>query len=82
MALVAAITTFWVALGTWVGLFPGTLESLLNVSYDFHGTWGTDRATYEWLTLGTLGVVIATAVIGYLVGGKVRRDQVVVPIKN
>ncbi|MCX6393648.1 MAG: APC family permease [Solirubrobacterales bacterium] len=82
MGLVAAITTFWVALGTWVGLFPGTLESLLNVSYDFQDTWGTSRATYEWLTLGTLGVVIATAVIGYLVGGKVRRDQVVVPIKN
>ena len=80
MIVAVALTTFWAALGTWVGLFPGTLESLFDVAYNFRGTWGTRRMTYEVLTLGTLAVVFAIAVIGYLVSASVRRERVVVPI--
>lgn len=81
-AMIAAVvlTTFWAALGTWVGIFPGTLENLFGVAYDFQDTWGVNRATYEVLTLGTLAVVFAVAVVGYLVSGAVRREQVTVPI--
>jgi amino acid transporter len=80
--LIAAgvITTFWAALGTWVGLFPGTLESLFGVSYDFSGTWGTNRSTYEILTLGTLAAVFAVTVIGYAIGSGVRRQEVTIEI--
>jgi len=82
MIIAAVMTTFWALLGTWVGLFPGILEKLFSVDYNFKDTWGTGRATYEYLTLGTLAAVFVLAVIGYAMGTKVRRDQVTVPIDD
>ena len=76
----AAMTTFWAGLGTWVGLFPGTLENLFGVDYDFLDTWGTSRATYETLTLGTLAIVFLVAVLGYASGKSVRNQQADLPI--
>ncbi len=67
------------ALGSWVAVFPGTLEGLLGVDYDFFGTWGVSQGTYEALTLGTLAVIFAIAVIGYALAAPVRRQQAVVP---
>jgi hypothetical protein len=32
------ITTFGVAAGSWVAVFPGTPDRLFGMSYDFHGT--------------------------------------------
>lgn len=56
----------WVAFGSFVAVFPGVLERLFGVDYDFEGTWGVSRATFEGFTLGTLAVVVGIAVLGYL----------------
>ena len=82
MAIAAVITTFWVALGSWVAVFPGTLESLLGVEYGFRDTWGVSRGTYETLTLGTLAVILLLAVGGYLLAAPVRRQAVAIPIED
>ena len=37
------IVTFWVVLGSWVGVFPDTLEKLFGVGYGFKDSWGVDR---------------------------------------
>jgi amino acid transporter len=66
------LSTFWVALGSWVAVFPGTLEKLFGIDYNFHDTWGVSRGTYEVLTLGTLGVVLVIALVGYALGRDVR----------
>ncbi len=44
MWLLVAIVFLWSLLGSWVAVFPGTLEPLLGVSYDFRDTWGVSRA--------------------------------------
>ncbi len=80
--IAAATVTFWAALGSWVAVFPGTLEPLFGLSYDFKDNWGVSRATFEGLTLGTLGVLFAVAVLGYLAGSRVREHQVSVPIEE
>jgi amino acid transporter len=77
--IAGVLTTFWVALGSWVAVFPGTLEKLLGIDYDFKGTWGVSRGTYEALTLGTLAVILAFAVIGYALSRSVREQVAVVP---
>ena len=74
------LVTFWVALGSWVAVFPGTLESLFGLDYDFRGTWGVSRGTYTTLTLGTLAVIFAIALIGYALSAATRRRTAVVPI--
>jgi glutamate:GABA antiporter len=72
MWVAAGLTTVWVALGSFVSVFPGTLEKLFGLSYDFRDAWGVSRGTYEALTLGTLAVVFAIALIGYALGRPVR----------
>ena len=47
----------WVLLGSFAAVFPGTLESLLGISYDFKSIWGVSRVTFETFTLGTLRVI-------------------------
>jgi glutamate:GABA antiporter len=76
-----ALITFWVALGSWVAVFPSTLERLFGIEYDFHDSWGVSFSKFLVLTLGTLAVVAVIAVVGYLLGAPVRRRQVDVLIE-
>jgi glutamate:GABA antiporter len=82
MWIVGGLTTFWVALGSFVATFPGVLEKLFGLPYDFKGTWGVSRGTYEALTLGTLAVVLAIAIIGYALGRSVREHVAVMPLET
>jgi glutamate:GABA antiporter len=77
MWIATVLITLGVALGSWVAVFPGTLEKLFGLSYDFHGTWGVSRGTFEALTLGTLAVIGLIATIGYATGAGVRSQQAV-----
>ncbi|MBR7826992.1 APC family permease [Actinospica sp. MGRD01-02] len=52
----------WIVVGSWVALFPGTLNSLLGQSYSFTDSWGLSQGTFETFTLGT--VVVLLAVVG------------------
>jgi glutamate:GABA antiporter len=76
------LTTFWVALGSWVAVFPGTLEQLFGIDYDFKDSWGVSRGTYEALTLGTLAVILVIALVGYALGRSVREQVAVVPLET
>ena len=78
----AILITLWVALGTWVSVFPGRIEEWAGISYDFEDTWGVSFAKFEALTLGTLGVVLAIALVGYALGAPVRRREVDVPLEE
>jgi amino acid transporter len=75
------LVTGWIALGSWVAIFPGTLERVVGLSYDFKGTWSVTRATFEGLTLGTLAVIALFGVVGYLLGSETRRQAVDVPLE-
>jgi amino acid transporter len=77
------LITLGVALGSWVAVFPGTLEKLFGLNYDFFSTWGVSRGTFEALTLGTLAVIVLIAIAGYASGRKVRDTQAVdIPIAD
>ena len=72
-----AIVIFWVALGAWVAVFPGVLESVFGLKYDFVDTWGVGRGKFEALTLGTLAVVLLLGLAGYAAGAGERRRAAV-----
>ena len=59
-------------IGSWVAIFPGTLEVLLGLEYDFEATWGVSQFTFEAFALGTLGCILALGLVGYARGKKVR----------
>jgi glutamate:GABA antiporter len=58
------LATSFTALGSWVTVFPGTLEPLFGVSYSFQEEWGVGRGEFEALTLGTLAIIVLIAVFG------------------
>jgi amino acid transporter len=74
------LITLWIALGTFVALFPGELERLFNVPYDFKGEWGLSRAQFETYTLVTLAIIVLFGIVGYLAGAGVRAQTTTVPI--
>jgi amino acid transporter len=70
------VCTAWMLLGSWVAIFPGTIdEYVFGLHYSVQDAYGVSRLRFEVFTLGTLGVIIAVAVIGYLLGAPVRRRE-------
>jgi amino acid transporter len=74
------LTTGWILLGSWVAIFPGVLERVFGLPYNFQDTWGLSRGKFELYTLGTLAVIVVFGLVGYLFGASVRRDIVVAPL--
>ena len=74
--IVAGLVTFWTVLGSFVAIFPGVLENLISVPYDFVKTWGLSRARFELFTFGTLAIILAFGLLGYVLGANVRKDIV------
>jgi len=75
--------TFWAALGSWVAVFPGTIERVIGVDYgSFVDAWGVSRAKFEVYTLGSLAVIMAIGLIGYAAGAPTRRRAATVPVSE
>jgi amino acid transporter len=75
------IVTFFVVLGSWVAVFPDTIEKALGVDYgSFKDAWGVSRLKFEAYTLGTLGVIVLVGVIGYISGAPTRQVGATAPI--
>src|SRR4029079_10432112 len=45
--IVCVMCVFWAALGSWVAVFPDTLEYLFGANYNFQDTWGVSRLRFE-----------------------------------
>ncbi|WP_028933119.1 APC family permease [Pseudonocardia spinosispora] len=71
-AVLGALSFAWVLLGSWVTVFPGSLEALFGLDYDFRAQWGVSRTQFEALTLGTLAALLVLGVVGYLRGARIR----------
>jgi amino acid transporter len=76
-----ALITLWIALGSWVAVFPNTLERLFGVSYPFKDTWGVGQGEFELLTLGTLAIIVGIGLAGYIWAKPVREKVVELPLE-
>jgi amino acid transporter len=82
MWVCALVTTAWMLLGSWVAIFPGTLEELTGHSYSVMDSYGVTRLRFEVFTLGTLAIVLAVGVIGYIMAADVRAKVVDIPLES
>jgi amino acid transporter len=71
----AGVVLLFVAFGSWVAVFPGTIEALFGLDYSFEDVWGVSQLNFELFTLGTLLVVVALGIVGYARGAQLRRDR-------
>jgi len=69
------LATFFAILGSWVALFPDTLEPIFGVKYNFLSTWGVSRGHFELLTLGTVAVIVVLTGVGLVIGSAERRRE-------
>jgi amino acid transporter len=74
------LVTFWILLGSWVAVFPDTLDRLFGVGYGFKDSWGVTQGVFEALTLGTLAVIVGVGLIGYAAGSRVRKEAATIPL--
>jgi len=74
------LTTFWILLGSWEAVFPDTLERVFGVGYNFKSSWGVGQGEFELLTLGTLAVITALALVGYWFGRDVRQQTATIEL--
>lgn len=68
----AGLVYAWILVGSWSALFPGTLEPVLGIRYDFHEVWGVSRLSFEVFTLGTVLVLLLIGAVGHTVA-RIRR---------
>jgi glutamate:GABA antiporter len=68
-------------MGSWVAVFADTLEYVFGADYNLVDSWGISRLRFEVFTLGTLGVIIAFAILGYILGKPVREREVDIPLE-
>jgi amino acid transporter len=74
-----ALCFAWIVLGSWVAIFPGSLEALFGIDYPFREIWGVGRTTFEVFTIGTLVALLALGFVGYVLGATVRAQVPHVP---
>ncbi len=74
--LMGALVFIYICLGSVGVLFPGTVEGLLGIDYNFQEIWGLDRGSVELFTLGTIAFDLVVGGVGYLLARNVRRDLV------
>lgn len=77
-----ALTTLWIALGVFEAVFPGVLERIFSVPYDFKDNWGVSRGTFEALSVGTLAVIVIVGIVGYIAGKPVREQDATLPLEE
>jgi amino acid transporter len=82
MWIVVALTTAWMALGSWVAVFPGTLDELFGKDYSIRDSYGVSRLRFEVFTLGTLAIIVLIGVAGYVAGAGVRARTVDLPAEG
>ena len=75
------LTLFWIFLGSFEAVFPGVLERIFGLQYNFFDEWGVSRGTFEALSLGTLGVILLVGVAGYFAGARVRAEAADIPLE-
>ncbi len=82
LKLAVVLVTFFMVIGSWVALFPGTLENVLGGSFVWSDSWSISRTEFEAFTLGTLAVFMVVALIGYALGAPTRKETVAINLET
>ncbi|PRA12345.1 amino acid permease [Arthrobacter sp. MYb211] len=74
-AVLGGICFAWILIGSWIAVFPGSLEYAFGMDYDFEAIWGLSWSQFESFALGTLASILALGIVGYILGRKVREEE-------
>ena len=68
------VVFIFILIGSIGVVFPGTIEGILGIDYNFEDIWGLTRSKVEIFTLGTILADLMIGFVGYAMGQKVRSN--------
>ncbi len=71
------ITELFVIVTVITLVWPGAINAWFGESYSVKSAWGVSRAYFEWVTLGSLAVMIALGLVFWALGERKRRTGLV-----
>jgi glutamate:GABA antiporter len=71
------ITELFVIVTVITLVWPGAINAWFGESYSVKSVWGVSRAYFEWVTLGSLAVMIALGLVFWALGERKRRTGLV-----
>ena len=78
--IMGTVVFLYILIGSFGVIFPGTLEGILGIDYNFKEIWGLSRTNVQLFTLLTVIFDIFIGVLGYLTAKNVRKSLVKDPI--
>jgi glutamate:GABA antiporter len=77
------ITELFVVVTVITLVWPGAINAWFGESYSVESVWGVSRPFFEWVTLGSLAVMIALGLVFWAIGERARRRGVVgIPVSE
>jgi glutamate:GABA antiporter len=77
------ITELFVVVTVITLVWPGAINAWFGESYSVESSWGVSRPFFEWVTLGSLAVMIALGLVFWAIGERARRRGVVgIPVSE
>ena len=70
---IGTVLFIYICIGSIGVVFPGTLEGVFGLDYDFQEIWGMSRSDVQLFTSGTMAVVIFISIAGYIGGKKLEK---------
>jgi glutamate:GABA antiporter len=67
------ITELFVIVTVITLVWPGAINAWFGESYSIQSAWGVDRVFFEWVTLGSLVVMIALGLVFWGIGERARK---------
>lgn len=58
-------------------LWPGAINAVFGQPYSVQASWGVSRPFFEWVTLGSLAVMVALGLVFWALGERARRRGIV-----
>ena len=74
--IMGTVVFLYILIGSFGVIFPGTLEGILGIDYNFKEIWGLSRTNVQLFTLLTVIFDILIGVLGYLTAKNVRKSLV------
>ena len=57
-------------------VWPGAINGIFGQSYSVESSWGVSRSFFEWVTMGSLAVMVALGLVFWAFGERTRRRGV------
>ena len=72
--IMGTVVFLYILIGSLGVIFPGLVEGILGIDYNFQDIWGLSRSQVEAFTIGTIAFDLVVALVGFALAKNVRKS--------